>query len=145
MPETATTTSLIETFREQGRQLALVMDEYGEVQGLVTDSDFLGAIVGEIGATGVPAPSGIQPREDGSWLVDGGLPIEDLQDALELGPLPGQDEHQYSTVAGLVLHQLGRIPQAADHFTWDGWRFEVVDMDGRRVDKVLASREDVAA
>jgi putative hemolysin len=140
VPETATTSSLIATFRAEGRQLALVMDEYGEVQGLVTDSDFLGAIVGEIGATGAPAPSGIQARADGSWLVEGGLPIEELQDALDLGSLPGQEEHQYTTVAGFVLHQLGRIPQAADHFSWDGWRFEVVDMDGRRVDKVLVSR-----
>jgi putative hemolysin len=139
VPETATTTSLIETFRQEGRQLALVMDEYGEVQGLVTDSDFLGAIVGEIGATGEPVPSGIQRREDGSWLVDGGLPVEALQDALELGVLPGQEEHEFTTVAGFVLHQLGRIPRPADHFTWDGVRFEVVDMDGRRVDKVLVS------
>jgi putative hemolysin len=141
VPETATTTSLIETFRAEGRQLALVMDEYGEVQGLVTDSDFLGAIVGEIGATGEPATSGIERREGGSWLVDGGLPVEALADALELGPLPGQEEHQYTTVAGFVLHQLGHIPQPADQFSWDGLRFEVVDMDGRRVDKVLVSRE----
>jgi putative hemolysin len=140
VPESATTTSLIETFRAEGRQLALVMDEYGEVQGLVTDSDFLGAIVGEIGATGEPAPSGIQRRDDGSWLVDGGLPIEALEDVLEIGPLPGQEEHQYTTVAGFVLHQLGRIPKPADYFAWDGFRFEVVDMDGRRVDKVLVSR-----
>jgi len=140
VPETATTTSLIDTFRAQGRQIALVTDEYGEVQGLVTDSDFLGAIVGEIGAAGTPAAPAIQRRDDGSWLVEGGLPIEELQDALELGMLPGQDEHQYTTVAGFVLHQLGRIPEAADHFSWDGWRFEVVDMDGRRVDKVLVSQ-----
>jgi putative hemolysin len=139
VPETATTTSLIETFREEGRQLALVMDEYGEVQGLVTDSDFLGAIVGEIGATGEPVPSGIERRDDGSWLVDGGLPVEALEDVLEIGPLPGREEHQYTTVAGFVLHQLGRIPQPADHFSWAGFRFEVVDMDGRRVDKVLVS------
>jgi putative hemolysin len=140
VPETATTTSLIETFREQGRQIALVMDEYGEVQGLVTDSDFLGAIVGEIGTEGTPVPPGIRARDDSSWLVEGGLPIEHLQDALDLGPLPGQEEHQFTTVAGFVLHQLGRIPQTADHFDWDGLRFEVVDMDGRRVDKVLVSR-----
>jgi len=140
VPETATTSSLIETFRAAGRQIALVMDEYGEVQGLVTDSDFLGAIVGEIGTTGAPAPSAIQAREDGSWLVEGGLPIEELQDALELGSLPGQEEHQYTTVAGLVLHQLGRIPQPADYFDWEDLRFEVVDMDGRRVDKVLVIR-----
>ncbi len=140
VPETATTTSLIETFRAEGRQFALVMDEYGEVQGIVTDADFLGAIVGEIGAPGEPAPSGIQRREDGSWLVDGGLAVEALEDVLEAGPLPGREEHQYTTVAGFVLHQLGRIPRPTDHFTWDGFRFEVVDMDGRRVDKVLVSR-----
>jgi len=142
VPETATTTSLIETFRAAGRQIALVMDEYGEVLGLVTDSDFLGAIVGEIGAEGTPVPLGIVRRDDGSWLVDGGVPIEDLQDALELGALPGQEEHQYTTVAGFVLHQLGRIPRAADRFDWEDLRFEVVDMDGRRVDKVLVRRAD---
>lgn len=140
VPETATTTSLIETFRAAGRQIALVMDEYGEVLGLVTDSDFLGAIVGEIGTEGVPVQPGITRREDGSWLVEGGLPVEELQDALELGPLPGQEEHEYTTVAGFVLHQLGRIPRAADAFEWEELRFEVVDMDGRRVDKVLVTR-----
>ncbi|RPI15703.1 MAG: HlyC/CorC family transporter [Lysobacterales bacterium] len=140
VPETATTTMLIETFRAEGRQLALVMDEYGEVQGLVTDSDFLGAIVGDIGEPGTPATPGIVARDDGSWLVEGGLPMVDVQDALDLGELPGEGERDYSTVAGFVLHQLGRIPQPADHFDWDGWRFEVIDMDGRRVDKVLVSR-----
>jgi len=142
VPETATTTSLIETFRSAGRQMALVTDEYGDVQGLVTDSDFLGAIVGEIGAAGAPAPSGIVRREDGSWLVDGGLPIEDLQDGLGLGHLPGQGQHEYTTVAGFMLHQLGRIPRAGDHFAWKDLRFEVVDMDGRRVDKVLVQGMD---
>jgi putative hemolysin len=137
VPETATTTSLIETFREAGRQLALVTDEYGEVQGLVTDSDFLGAIVGDIGLGGAPVSPDVVRREDGSLLVEGGLPVEELEDALELGPLPGREEHQYTTVAGFVLHQLGRIPRPGDHFTWCGRRFEVVDMDGRRVDKVL--------
>ena len=116
------------------------MDEYGEVQGLVTDSDFLGAIVGESAREGTPVPPGIRARDGHSWLVEGGLPIENLQDALDLGALPGQEEHQFTTVAGFVLHQLGRIPQAADHFDWNGLRFEVVDMDGRRVDKVLVSR-----
>jgi putative hemolysin len=140
VPETATTTSLIETFRAEGRQIALVTDEYGEVQGVVTDSDFLGAIVGEIGDAAGPAAPAIQQRDDGTWLVEGGLPIEALQDALALGDLPGREEHAYTTVAGFVLHQLGRIPQAADHFSWNGWRFEVVDMDGRRVDKVLVAR-----
>jgi len=137
VPETATTTSLIETFRAAGRQLALVMDEYGEVLGLVTDSDFLGAIVGAMGTEGQPVPPGVVRRDDGSWLVGGGLPVEELQDALELGPMPGQEEHQYSTVAGFVLHQLGRIPRSGDAFEWEDLRFEVAEMEGRRVAKVL--------
>jgi magnesium and cobalt exporter, CNNM family len=140
VPETATTTTLIETFRTAGRQIALVMDEYGEVLGLVTDSDFLGAIVGEIGTQGRPAAPGIVRREDGSWLVEGGAPVEDLQDALELGPLPGQEQHEYTTVAGFVLQQLGRIPRAGDRFDWEGLHFEVAEMDGRRVGAVAVRR-----
>lgn len=137
--ETATTTSLLETFREQGVHYALVADEYGEVEGFVTRSDLLEAIVGEIALSGTADEPAIRRRDDGTWLVDGGLPVEDLQDALDLGPLPGQETHEFTTVAGFVLHEMGRIPQVADHFTWNGLRFEVVDMDGRRVDKVLVA------
>lgn len=140
VPETATTTSLLETFREQGVHHALVADEYGEVQGLVTRADLLDAIVGEIGLAGAADEPGIRRRDDGSWLVDGGLPVEHLQDALDLGPMPGQEAHEFTTVAGFMLHQMGKIPQVADHFRWGDLRFEVVDMDGRRVDKVLVSR-----
>jgi putative hemolysin len=140
VPETATTATLLETFREEGAHYALVMDEYGEVQGMVTRSDLLEAIVGEIALAGSPDEPAIRRRDDGSWLVDGGLPVEDLQDALDLGELPGQETHEFTTVAGFVLHQMGRIPEVADHFSWNGWRFEIVDMDGRRVDKVLVSR-----
>lgn len=140
VPETATTTSLLETFREQGVHHALVADEYGEVQGLVTRADLLDAIVGEIGLAGATDEPGIRRRDDGTWLVDGGLPVEHLQDALDLGPMPGQETHEFTTVAGFVLYQMGRIPQVADHFRWSDLRFEVVDMDGRRVDKVLVSR-----
>ena len=139
VPETSTTTSLLETFREQGVHHALVADEYGEVQGLVTRSDLLDAIVGDIGIAGSVDELGIRRRDDGSWLVDGGLPVEHLQDALDLGPLPGQETHEFTTVAGFVLHQMGRIPEVTDQFTWNGLRFEIVDMDGRRVDKVLVS------
>ena len=137
--ETATTTSLLETFRKEGVHYALVTDEYGEVQGLVTRSDLLAAIVGEIAPAGSLDEPAIRRRDDGSLLVDGALPVEDLQDALDLEALPGQETHEFTTVAGFVLHQMGRIPQVADHFEWNGLRFEIVDMDGRRVDKVLVA------
>ncbi len=140
VPETATTTSLIDTFRAEGRQFALVLDEYGEVLGLVTDSDFLGAIVGEIGEGGKPVSSGIVAGGDGAWLVEGGIPVEELQNVLELGPLPGQEEHEYTTVAGLVLQQLGRIPRVGDRFQCGDLSFEVVEMDGRRVGRVRVSQ-----
>ena len=109
----------------------------------MTDSDFLGAIVGEIGTMGTPVPSGIQPREDGSWLVDGGLPIEDLQDALELGSAAGRRRStstrrsRASCCTSSAAFRSRRITS-----TGTGWRFEVVDMDGRRVDKVLVSRRE---
>lgn len=140
VPESVTTTTLLASFREQRARHALVTDEYGEVQGLVTNADLLEAIVGGIGVAQGEDATSIVARDATSWLVDGGLAIEELRDALRLGPLPGQDAHEFTTVAGFVLHQMGRIPQAAEHFTWNDLRFEIVDMDGRRVDKVLVSR-----
>ena len=140
VPESVTTTSLLASLRDQRAQHALVTDEYGDVQGLVTNSDLLAAIVGGVGIVEGEDAASIVRRDATSWLVDGSLAIEQLQDTLQLGPLPGQDTHEFTTVAGFVLHRMGRIPKAAEHFTWNDLRFEVVDMDGRRVDKVLVSR-----
>lgn len=130
--------SVIEILRASPLHLALVVDEYGGLEGLVTATDILEAIIGELGAADdAEAPEAMR-REDGSWLMDGGISIDRLKDLLGFREMPGEDE--YETLAGFVLHQLARIPSAGDHFEWRDVRFEVLDMDGRRIDKVLASR-----
>lgn len=119
--------------------IALVMDEYGSFEGVVTASDLLEAIVGELGAEPQPSTGGAVERHDGSILLDGMMPSDELKARLELPELPS--EGTYHTVAGLMLCLLQRVPREGDRIVWSGWRFEIVDMDGRRVDKVLASRE----
>jgi putative hemolysin len=140
VPETSTTSALLRVFREERTHFALVTDEYGEVQGLVTDADLLEAIIA--GAADFESGSlpGVQRRDANSWLVDGALGVDRFRELCELA-LPEEDESaDYSTVAGLVLDRLGRIPVEAEVFEWRGLRFEVVDMDGRRIDKVLVTR-----
>ena len=146
VPGTARALDLLEEFRDAETRLALVVDEYGDVEGLVTLNDVLGAVVGQ-GAAPVPATQ-TQPvtrREDGSWLIDGALATDDLRELLGLAELPAEDEHDFNTVAGMVVACFGRIPQAGEHFDWRDWRFEVVDLDGARVDKVLIARVPVAS
>jgi putative hemolysin len=146
VPGTARALDLLEEFRDAETRLALVVDEYGDVEGLVTLNDVLGAVVGQ-GAAPVPATQ-TQPvtrREDGSWLIDGALATDDLRELLGLAELPAEDEHDFNTVAGMVVACFGRIPQAGEHFDWRDWRFEVVDLDGARVDKILIARVPVAS
>jgi len=139
VPETMPALKVLEAFKKSGTQIALVVDEYGSIQGLVTLKDILEAIVGDIpSAEELAEPQAIQ-REDGSWLLDGMLPIEEFKELLGIDELPGEGQGLYQTVAGFVIAQLGRIPVAADHFEWGGLRFEVMDMDGNRVDKVLVT------
>ncbi len=141
VPETMPVLQVMETFRQEGTHLALVVDEYGSIQGLVTINDVLEAIVGEVASAGeAEEPEAVQ-RPDGSWLLDGMLSVDELKDLLDLPTLPGEERGHYQTLGGFVMTQMGRIPQAADAFDWAGWRFEVVDMDGHRVDKVLVSRQ----
>ena len=130
---------MLERFKQSGTHTALVVDEYGGLQGLVTPTDILETIVGDIPEAGEGAEPEAVRREDGSWLVDGMMPVDEFKDLLQIGPLPGEAEHVYQTVAGFILLQLGHLPAPADHVDWGGWRFEVVDMDGRRVDKVLVT------
>jgi putative hemolysin len=139
IPENAPVLNLLERFRETKSHVALVIDEYGGFNGLVTANDILDAIVGDLPLPEEAAQPRAVQREDGSWLLDGLLPVDELQDILDLDQLPGRDRRLYRTLGGLVLTSLGRIPSAGDWFVWEKWRFEVVDMDGFRVDTVLAS------
>jgi len=135
--ESTSTLKVLESFKKTGKQAALVIQEYGDIQGLITLNDILEAIVGDISSTGdLDNPQAVQ-REDGSWLFDGMLPIDEFKDILHIRELPEESSGDYETLAGFVLTELGRVPIATDHFEWGPFRFEVVDMDGRRIDKVL--------
>lgn len=136
VPGTLRALRLLETFRQSGTHLAVVVDEYGGVEGIVTLNDVLEEIAGHLeGREG----EGAVQREDGSWLLDGALPFADVRDLLELDDRHFERAPRYNTLAGLVMAELGQIPATGESCTAFGWRFEVVDMDERRVDKVLAS------
>ncbi len=140
VPEGVTTTKLLENFRMARMQCALIVDEYGELQGLVTLTDVLTSIVGDLPSSDTPEEQDMVAREDGSWLMDGGVAIERLKSVLEINAdLSGEEENAFNTLGGFVMHMLGRIPAVADHFECAGWRFEVMDMDKNRVDKVLVA------
>jgi putative hemolysin len=136
VPETLSGMELLDHFRVSEAQLVFVVDEYGAVQGVITVRDVLEAITGEF-RSGRAEDQWAMMRDDGSWLLDGLMPIPELKDRLGLGALP--EEERYHTVSGLLMMLLGRLPQTGDKTDWDGWRFEIVDMDGKRIDKVLAS------
>jgi putative hemolysin len=138
VPETLSGMELLEQFRVSSAQLVFVVDEYGEVQGVITVRDVLEAITGEF-TTPSDEASWAYPRDDGSWLFDGLIPAPELKDRLGLKDLPEEDRGRYNTLAGMVMLLLGRLPQTTDAVEWEGWRFEVVDLDGKRVDKVLAT------
>jgi putative hemolysin len=139
VPETLSGMELLDHFRASSAQLVFVVDEYGEVQGMITVRDVLEAITGEF-TTPTDDSSWAVRRDDGSWLFDGLIPVPELKDRLELKDLPEEDRGRYNTLAGMVMLLLGRLPRTADSVEWEGWRFEVVDLDGKRVDKVLAAR-----
>ncbi len=123
---------LLEIFREEQQSMALVVDEYGEIQGLVTISDLMGAVVGRLQAVeNADEDALVVTREDGS------LPIEDVRELIGSNDLPDAEDGDYYTLAGMCIHYFGRIPHAGEYFDWAGWRFEVVDLDGARVDKLL--------
>jgi len=143
LPDTLSALDALERLRGDPLGLALVMDEYGSFEGVVTASDLLEAIVGDLGPPEPEDEGGAIERADGSLLLDGSMPSDELRAQLDLPELPAAGT--YHTVAGLMLALLKRVPREGDRIVWAGWRFEIVDMDGRRVDKVLASREEVAA
>jgi putative hemolysin len=139
VPETLSGMELLEHFRVAETQLVFVVDEYGAVQGVITVRDVLEAITGEFSAPSENNAWAVQ-RDDGSWLMDGLIPVPELKDRLALRELPEEDRGRYNTLAGMIMLLLGRLPVTADHVDWEGWRFEVVDLDGKRVDKVLVTR-----
>jgi putative hemolysin len=140
IPDTLDTLGTLERLRTSPLGIAAVHDEYGHFEGVVTAMDVLSAIAGEFATPGEriePAGGGATRRDDGSWLLDGAMDVGEVAETLML-PLP--DERLYHTLAGLVLHHLKRLPKTGDWVDVDGWRLEVVDMDGRRIDKILAQR-----
>lgn len=140
VPDSMPAVQLLESFRGSHKHVALVMDEYGAVEGLVTVTDLLTAIVGELPGDAAEAVGEFVSRADGSWLVDGSASMESVLTHFALDPLPEDEAGAYHTIGGFVMARLGRVPKAADRFEWGGMKFEVMDMDGRRIDKVLVIR-----
>jgi putative hemolysin len=137
VPESTRGLKVLELFKQTGIHMALVVDEYGVIQGLVTLNDIMVEIVGDVPSIDeLEEPQAVQ-RDDGSWLLDGMLPVDEFFEIFELEELPAEHRGSYQTLGGFVITHLGRIPAAADNFEWKNMRFEVMDMDGNRVDKVL--------
>ena len=141
VPESLTGMELLENFKDSGGQMVFVIDEYGEIQGIVTLHDMMEAITGEFKPQHQDDAWAVQ-RDDGSWLLDGLIPVPELKDRLGLRSVPEEDKGRYHTLSGMLMLLLGRLPQTADHCEWEGWRLEVMDMDGTRIDKVLATALD---
>jgi len=141
IPENASAMHLLELFKKSRPHLALVIDEYGGIQGLITLNDLLESIVGEISSQDQTDEPQAVEREDGSWLVDGMIPIDEFKELFELGQLPDEGSGHFQTLGGFMMMQMGRVPKPAEYFQWGDLRFEVADMDGKRVDKVLITKE----
>jgi len=137
-PESMSVLQAIQEFKKSRIHFAFVINEYGGVEGIITPNDILEAIVGDIDDMDEDDTPGIVIREDGSWLLDGTLSVARVKDVLEVAALPGQESYQ--TLGGFILHQLGKLPVIGQNFVWDQYRFEVVDMDGLRIDQVLVER-----
>jgi putative hemolysin len=145
VPETMNAIQLLEAFKKSSKHIALVSDEFGAIQGLVTLIDVLEAIVGDLPAQGFRQGPAAKQREDGSWLVDATLSVDELKSLLQLEELPHEERADFQTLGGFVMTHFGRIPAAGDYFDHAGWRFEVMDMDRHRVDKMLISKTPAPA
>jgi len=146
IPESLSVTEVLSSFKMHRQTMALLVNEYGELQGVVTLNDVMQALVGDIAAADETTDIDMVQREDGSWLIDGGISIDRFKEALAIEEaLPEEDTGTYNTLGGLAMLQLGRVPQVTDRFEWDGLKFEVMDMDRNRVDKLLVTRMPQAA
>jgi putative hemolysin len=138
-PETIPALKVLELFKRSNMHMALIVDEYGSLEGLVTTNDVLEAIVGDVLlASKQSEPYAIQ-REDGSWLLDGALPIDEFKEMFSIEKVDGHQRGVFQTLAGFIFMYFGRVPIAAESFEWKGLRFEIVDMDGNRIDKVMVA------
>jgi len=138
VPETVGAMVLLELFKKNRAELALIVDEYGDIQGLVTLSDVMSALVGDVTVIGEEHDPDAVQRQDGSWLLDGGIDLDRFRDLMATSVrFPDEDAGAYHTLAGFVLYQLGAIPKTSEFFVWGDYRFEVVDMDGNRIDRLL--------
>jgi putative hemolysin len=140
VPETVSGMALLELFKKNNAELALIVDEYGDIQGMVTLTDVMSALVGDVTVIGESGEPDAQQRDDGSWLLDGGMALDRFRDLMGTGMrFPGEDAGAYHTLAGFMLYQLGYIPQANEVVAWEEYRFEIVDMDGNRIDRLLVT------
>jgi putative hemolysin len=139
VPRTVSALQVLESFKQSGKHIALVIDEYGGIEGLLTHHDILEAIAGEIPYSERHSEPMAVRRQDGSWLLDGMLPVERFKDILGLESLPGEKRDAYQTLGGFLFTQMGRVPSVTDSLEWNDLRFEIVDMDGKRIDKVLVT------
>ena len=137
LPNTVTALRALEFFKKSGTPMALVVDEYGDFEGVVTLHDILQTLVGDIAEPGDAGNQAVVRRDDGSWLVDGMVAIDEIKDLTRLARLPGDDSGEFQTLGGFMMARINRVPAVGDRVMVDGFRFEVVDMDGRRVDRVL--------
>jgi putative hemolysin len=145
VPETCPALQLLEQFKRTKVHVAVVVDEYGGTHGLVTLNDVVRVLVGDLSRKGEESPPVATKRADGSWLLDGRLPLHELAATLDISWDVATEQTEARTVAGLVLDLLGHIPKVAETVGWHGWTLEVVDMDGTRIDQVLARRSAVEA
>ena len=143
VPETVSAMALLELFKKNRVELALIVDEYGDIQGMVTLSDVMSALVGDVTVIGEEHDPDAVQRQDGSWLLDGGMPLDRFRDLMNTtAAFPDEDSGAYHTLAGFVLYQLGYIPKVSEFFDWEDYRIEIVDMDGNRIDRILVCRRE---
>lgn len=143
VPENMRVLQLLELFKKTPEHLAIVTDEYGGVQGIVTLHDLLESIIGDVPSTLVPLETQILERKDGSWLVDGMLPIDEFKEHFKIDTLPDEEKGAYRTLGGFCMHQIGSIPKVGDKFNWLLLKFKIIKMDGKRVERVLISSKEI--
>jgi len=144
VPETVSAMGVLELFKKNNAELGLIVDEYGDIQGMVTMTDLMSALVGDVTVIGEEHDPDAVQREDGSWLLDGGMVLDRFRDLFDAGlRFPAEENGAYHTLAGFLLYQFGYIPRPSESLAWDAWRFEVVDMDGNRIDRILVKHAPI--